>query len=154
MKNNTKKSLETITWIILLSPTYLLWTYLDYLSKNVWGTRNSEPVVQLIFPITIVLFVLLILMFVFAMILYKDVLISRDNNKAETYTRGRWFFDKIFIRRYTTYIDSGKTYWVDNETEWYTLYGDKVGRINWITKQHNKNKIIKKVKKLKSTNSI
>lgn len=147
-----KTIIELVVWTGFYSPIYFWFTYLDYLSKNVWGTRFEERAIQLTFVIPIVLITCVVAYFIIEWIIYKYELITRDYNKADTVKRGRGILDKVFNRKYRTYIDTGYTYWIDNATKWCDVNGNEIGRINWIDTEHNKQRMRAMVKNLITDN--
>lgn len=149
-----KKIVELIVWVGFYSPIYFWFTYLDYLSKNVWGIRFNDRAIQLMFVIPIILITCVIAYFIVDWVVYKYELINRDRNKAETVKRGRGILDKVFNRKYRTYIDTRYTYWIDNATKWCDINGNEIGRIKWIDTEHNKRRMRKKAKKLTTDDLI
>lgn len=147
-----KTIIELIVWAGFYSPIYFLFTYLDYLSRNVWGTRLEERAMQLTFVIPIILITCVVAYFIVNWVIYKYELLSRDYSKAETVKRGRGILDKVFNRKYRTYIDTGCSYWIDNATKWCDINGNEIGRITWIDTEHNKQRMRARAKNLITDN--
>ncbi len=135
-----------MAWLIALSPMYFLYTYFDYLSQNSWGVRLNARSMQLVCVILLVVVIGLIMSSIIYRIFYEYVLINNSGSKAKTVKKGRGILSNVFNRRYKTYIDSGRTYFIDNKIKWHNAKGKEIGRIGWLDEEIEKERVLKRIR--------
>jgi len=145
---------EILAWMGIYSPMYFLFKHLDFLSRNEWGVRYNDRMMQLTPVILIVLLSSCVIFFIAQLLFYKDELLKKDSDTVDVVRRGRGVFRKLFNGNYKTYLDSGNFYLISGATIWCDMDGTEIGKISWIDTECKKRKMREKANKLKLNKGI